>query len=398
MTEDAAPPERLVKPSDQSSVDHGSPGDRTLNAEVHRICIAEGGYPEQWPRHQQCPCCGSGALRSIFTKYQFNHSQCISCGFVCVDPYPPEAIVKKLYTGAYYTNFREFYEAKHLRELGGHSITAAPLELIEEMIARSTCGCDKGDWLDVGGGLGTVADLVRQHCPGWAVTLNEFNPRSLELARDIYGLDAVGNDAGELYKMRRRFNVISAVSVLEHIPDPLSFLRSYAELLKDDGTMVLIIPHFTRLNAAVSKAASPNATPPFHVSLFQTPSLDLILRRVGFFGEIGISQYGPAAFSLLHHYDTSGYWDITIPSLQEPVPRSLCVREYPTDIAIGLNALGQADAAVADYFAKVDGRLFLMAVARKLSPKAVQAKPGRGSIKCLAHRFGRLLKPGFSAP
>jgi SAM-dependent methyltransferase len=341
-----------------------SPVALTLNAEVHRICIAEGGYPAKWPRHRYCPCCGTGRLRSIFTKYQFNHSQCMDCDFVCVNPYPPEDIIKKIYAGGYYTNFREFYEAKHLREVGGHSITAAPLELLERMIASATRGREKGNWLDVGGGLGTVADLVRQRCPGWAVTLNEFNPRSLELARDIYGLDTVGNVAGELYKMRRRFDVISAVSVLEHIPDPLPFLRSYAELLKRDGTIVVIIPHFTRLNATVSRAASPNATPPFHVSLFQSRCLDAIFRRVGLFGEVGISQFGPAAFSLLHHYDTSGYWDVTIPSLQEPVPKSFKIKEYPTEIAIGLNALGQAEAAVEDYFAESDGRLYLTAVAR----------------------------------
>ena len=53
------------------------------------------------------------------------------------------------------------------------------------------------------------------------------------------------------------------------------------------------------------------------------------------------------------------------------------IREYPMDIAVGLDALGQADAAVADHFAKVDGRLFLMAVGRKLSQTVLQAGSAR---------------------
>ncbi len=367
MTEDVGRVDPTETAAGGPYADEGPPADLTLNAEVNRICIVEGGYPAKWPRHSCCPCCGTGQIRPLFTKHQFNHSQCANCGFVCVDPYPPDDILKKLYAGAYYTNFREYYEARHLREVGGSCMTAAPLELLEQMIAFASCGRETGDWLDVGGGLGTVADLARRRCPGWAVTLNEFNPRSLELAREIYGLDAVGSDARQLRRMPRRFDVISAISVLEHIPDPLSFLRSYVELLKPDGIMAVIIPHFTGLNAAVSKAAAPNATPPFHVSLFRRDSLSVILRRVGLFGDVQISAIRTTgvqfATPLRHEFDTGTF---NIPSLEEPVPRSLKMKEYPVEIAVGLNALEQAEEAVREYFAETDGRLYLMAICRKL--------------------------------
>src|SRR5262249_15859223 len=124
--------------------------DSTLNAEVHRICLVEGGYPSDWPVHDRCPCCGIGQLNRLFTKYNFDHSQCSECGFVCLNPYPPDRILKTLYSGSYYTNFREYYEAGYLREIGGHNITAAPLELIEEMIGRAVHARERGDWLDVG--------------------------------------------------------------------------------------------------------------------------------------------------------------------------------------------------------------------------------------------------------
>src|SRR5579862_6416616 len=129
----------------------------TLNAEVHRICMVEGGYPNAWPRHTSCPCCGVGELRSLFKKHEFNHDQCIHCGFVCVNPYPPDDIVKRLYSSTYYTNFREYYEAGYLQRTGKHSITAAPVELLEDMIVRAAAGRAAGDWLDVGGGMGSVA-------------------------------------------------------------------------------------------------------------------------------------------------------------------------------------------------------------------------------------------------
>jgi hypothetical protein len=74
--------------------------------------------------------------------------------------------------------------------------------------------------------------------------------------------------------MASRFDVTSAVSVLDHITDPL---------VKPCGVMAVIVRHFTHLNAAVSKAAAPNATPPFHALLFRERNLKEILERVGKF-------------------------------------------------------------------------------------------------------------------
>ena len=117
------------------------------------------------------------------------------------------------------------------------------------------------------------------------------------------------------------------------------------------------------------------SAPPFHVSLFEEHCLRTILERIGAFNYVEVSQYGPPAFSLLHHYDTSEYWDIAIPSLHEPVPKGLQIKEYPTEIAVGLNALAEAEAAVKDHFAKVDGRLFLMAIGSK-APKGADRDNG----------------------
>src|SRR5262249_53004408 len=124
-----------------------------------------------------------------------------------------------------------------------------------------------------------------------------------------------------------------------------------------------------------------NAAPPFHVSLFEEHCLRVILERIGVFKCLDVSQYGPPAFSLLHHYDTSEYWDIAIPSLQEPVPKGLQVKEYPAEIALGLNALAQAEPAVKDHFAEADGRLYLMAVAAR---EVRGPKRGNGPSKWLA--------------
>ena len=69
----------------------------------------------------------------------------------------------------------------------------------------------------------------------------------------------------------------------------------------------------------------------------------MIFERAGEFEKLDLSQFGPPAFSLLHHYDTSEYWDASIPTVDEPVPKSIMVKEYPPEISSGLNALALAE-------------------------------------------------------
>jgi SAM-dependent methyltransferase len=161
------------------------------------------------------------------------------------------------------------------------------------------------------------------------------------------------------------FDVISAVSVLEHITEPLDFLKSYAELLVPGGCFVIVVPQFSQLNADVSKGASPNVVPPFHVSLFRESNLRLLLKRIGLFDEIAIEQAGPAAFSLIEHVDFSDYWDVSVPSAQSPEPTSIKLRDYPPNMQSALNALDAAKDQLSDYFATKDGRLYLVAVCRR---------------------------------
>src|SRR5262245_44642789 len=155
----------------------------TLVEEIRAACFDEGGYPDRWQRHLACACCGGGPLREAFRKYGILHARCALCDFVCVDPYPPTDVLRTLYAGHYYTLMREHYEVPRILIDGEHTAYSAPEELLREIIVRCTAGLSQGDWLDVGGGIGAFASFIRRQCPKWNVSINEFNPRSMEIAR-----------------------------------------------------------------------------------------------------------------------------------------------------------------------------------------------------------------------
>jgi len=337
--------------------------ERTIGQEVAEICFTDGRFPEQWPRHGECPACAGKDIVDAFAKAGFAHRRCRDCEFVFVDPFPPDDVAERLYAGEYYTNYREFHELPGLIRDGAATKFTAPDSALERVISRATGERKEGAWLDVGGGLGAFADLVKRRRSGWAVTLNELNPRSVEIAKAHFGVDNEPTSPAALFETGKRFDVISAISIVEHIPEPSQFVHAYARLLKPGGVLAICVPQFTALNRTVSRASSANVAPPFHVSFFDVHNFEIMLRRTQLFDRIEITQDGGPAFSLLHLVDSSTYWDITIPTRERPDPRSVMTKPYDLETAAVLNALGEAEQKIGDYFGDRDGRLYVTALA-----------------------------------
>jgi ABC-type polysaccharide/polyol phosphate transport system ATPase subunit/SAM-dependent methyltransferase len=353
---------KSTTPSAQAFVGAGR---ATLRGEIERICVVEGGYPEHWPRHQHCPSCGEGPLVDAFAKYSFSHVRCGTCGFICVDPYPTDEILTKLYSSAYYSRIRELFERPLLERGGTGTPFSAPREVLQAIVRRATGDRKAGSWLDVGGGLGAFAHLIRTLRPYWEVKLNELNPQSIAIARELFDFEVVTGNPEELLREGRRFHVVSSVSVLEHIPLPLNFLRSYAGLVEPGGWLVTVVPHFSPMNAFVSHGASANAAPPYHVSLFNENALRRLLARIEGLETVAVEQAGAPTFELIHHVDFGDCWDIEIPTPEHPEPRSVLLAPYDPQTARLLSVLSKADKEMGNYFAERDGRLYLIAYCRK---------------------------------
>ncbi len=339
----------------------------TLEDEVHQICFVEGHYPQGWPRHEGCPCCDARERHPLFEKYGMSHALCASCGFVFLDPYPPDALLERLYNAAYYPGVRRFVELPKARAGHRGALFSFPDGVLQRIIAHARTAASTGAWLEVGGGLGHFAHLIKETLPGWRVVLNDMNRDSQAFAAQVYGLEVIGGALESTAFDGQQFDVISMMAALEHVPQPLALLTAMVQRLRPGGFLVIGVPRFSPLNRLISHDASPSVTPPYHVSHFDEHTLAKLFQRVPQLDAASAVTWvdGDNAFRLIDLVKTWPYWRIEVPTVERDAPRSAMVRPYPPRLERQLEALAAADATVTEVIGQLDGGMYLTMIARR---------------------------------
>lgn len=150
---------------------------------------------------------------------------------------------------------------------------------------RGNVGSDK--YLDVGCGSGVNSCVFGQDFNNVVCLDFGLGHKNVEECRSRVGQEApdnlffVNGDAQLLPFKRGTFDVISAFSVIEHVPDKKAMLRDLLDILKNDGELVLQFPNkyfFMELHTGL----------PFY---FIVPSFikPWFLRKIGYEGLLEIN-------------------------------------------------------------------------------------------------------------
>jgi SAM-dependent methyltransferase len=100
----------------------------------------------------------------------------------------------------------------------------------------------------------------------------------------------------------QRFDVIFAQHVLEHVPDPVRFLRCAVELLLPGGALVLAVPHFGSRSQRLCGAAWGWYQVPVHLFHFSQRSLAALCSEAGLVGLDDVRRGGDSLFVLMTMY------------------------------------------------------------------------------------------------
>jgi SAM-dependent methyltransferase len=139
-----------------------------------------------------------------------------------------------------------------------------------------------GRLLDVGTGFGFfLAEMKRR---GWEVTGVEISPKAMDYARDHLGLTIHRGPLEKVGFPDNHFDAVTGFYVIEHLPNPIVFLKECYRILKPGGLLLLRYPHTTPIKNLLHFFGIKNRLYdlPAHLSDFSPEMIQRCLEGIGF--------------------------------------------------------------------------------------------------------------------
>jgi len=96
--------------------------------------------------------------------------------------------------------------------------------------------------LDLGCGNGAMLRSFSEQLPGWSLVGNELDDKNRAAIEAIPRVERL--HPGEIESVPGSFDAVTLLHVLEHVPDPVGFLRRIAPKLNANGFVVVEVPDY----------------------------------------------------------------------------------------------------------------------------------------------------------
>lgn len=223
---------------------------------------------DAWIARMDCAICDSSETTEERRIAEFPLQRCDSCGFLQTGRILSSKILDAFYSAG--------YDGKRLRQ--GQQINA---EINMEVMRRFGLTVTSGQtMLDIGCGYGffmrRMQDLTSANTAGI-----ELSQAQLSYARESLGLTVERDISALPERFLEGVDLMVCFEVIEHISDPIDFLRDYTQRLRPGGTLVLATDNFSSLPVRTMGDSFPKWIPHQHISLFDPASLEKSLTRAG---------------------------------------------------------------------------------------------------------------------
>jgi len=218
-----------------------------------------------------CPLCKSSKGIPIHREGSFQMVKCRCCQFIYLNPRPTNGAL------------HEFYQQYLPEEEPSIESWQKMMELVFKRAAHLLQRFKvKGRLMDVGTGFGFFLSEMKKR--GWEVTGVEISQRGLNYARDRLAVNVYPGPLEKAGLPEGHFDAVTAFYVVEHLPDPITFLKECHRILKPGGLLLLRYPHTTPIKNLLCLLGIENRLYdlPAHLSDFSPETLQSLLERVGF--------------------------------------------------------------------------------------------------------------------
>jgi SAM-dependent methyltransferase len=218
-----------------------------------------------------CPICGDSGGEPLHIEDPFQMVRCPSCQFVFLNPRPTSDSLFRFY--------QQYLPEEESSVESWEKMMKPVFHRAANLLQQHR---REGRLLDVGAGFGFF--LVEMKKRGWDITGVEISQKAMDYAKDILGLIIHPGPLEKANFSNNYFDAVTGFYVIEHLPDPISFLKECHRILKPGGLLLLRYPHTTPVKNLLKLFGMKNHLYdlPAHLSDFSPEMIQRCLERIGF--------------------------------------------------------------------------------------------------------------------
>jgi 2-polyprenyl-3-methyl-5-hydroxy-6-metoxy-1,4-benzoquinol methylase len=229
-----------------------------------------------------CPLCESSERESLYevfdheyktTDDKFPLNKCKACDLIYLSPRPNLKSLDIIYPENYSNFHTGDQEESYVRKISNKLQSRSLKKFIEKYVAKN-----KFTVLDVGCGDGFILDRIKDVFPDSKTFGVEPN---LIAARYASRRHNVFEGLIEKYKSSKKFDLIVSSHVVEHLEDPVGFIKKLNTFLKEDGVMIIDTPNIDCFQSKLFTKNWGGIHAPRHWTLFSIKTMAELAKKAG---------------------------------------------------------------------------------------------------------------------
>lgn len=226
-----------------------------------------------------CPVCETKP-EFWFEKDRFSYVRCSSCLTFFVSPRPKEKYFHDFYRSGKSVQFFASHFYSQTENARREKIWKPKIQMIRDILQKYQS--EKAMVIDIGGGFGTFAELYEQITHLSTLVVEP----SADLARichqkKITVIQKFLEDLS-MQDIPSGLKCFVSFEILEHIFDPVNFLKKLYSLMKNNDFFIFTTLNGLGVDIAELGRLSQAVTPPQHINFFNTKSIEILLKKIGF--------------------------------------------------------------------------------------------------------------------